>query len=384
MIQLKYVYRDIKRNYFRYIRNVLQMMLSLIILAYSLQAAITMFDGIRKVDSLRKQNCYRLADTTSESKFEELLNKPGVVKNVAKDIFNYIDLNDITYFVSWNYDNGNIDGNVVKQYTMSQNYVEYFSFDLYSGSLFKNEDYYSENEIVPIIIGNELKEKYKLNKCYTFFDGENNPFNGKVIGILKEGESYVEFNSFSEIKLDYSIISPFNICKISKRDCFSDLDMSLNSLLFISSEDQAKDIIGIVNDSDSYSMELQLIRDYVENIVDVFRPQFMYGLELSGLILFFSIISIISYCHLLIEKNMIEFAVHIHCGAQIKDIISRIILNILFIELIAMLPIFFIFKNSKVTGVVMLLPIIIVMCFVPFAKKKILSINLVQIIRRYG
>ena len=157
MIQLKYVYRDIKRNY---IRNVLQMMLSLIILAYSLQAAITMFDGICKVDSLRKQNCYRLADTTSESKFEELLNKPGVVKNVAKDIFNYIDLNDITYFVSWNYDNGNIDGNVVKQYTMSQNYVEYFSFDLYSGSLFKNEDYYSENEIVPIIIGNELKEKY--------------------------------------------------------------------------------------------------------------------------------------------------------------------------------------------------------------------------------
>ena len=72
MIQLKYVYRDIKRNYFRYIRNVLQMMLSLIILAYSLQAAITMFDGIRKIDSLRKQNCYRLADTTSESKFEEL------------------------------------------------------------------------------------------------------------------------------------------------------------------------------------------------------------------------------------------------------------------------------------------------------------------------
>ena len=133
-----------------------------------------------------------------------------------------------------------------------------------------------------------------------------------------------------------------------------------------------------------YSIGLQLIIDYVENIVDVFRPQFMYGLELSGLILFFSIISIISYCHLLIEKNMIEFAVHIHCGAQIKDIILRIILNILFIELIAMLPIFFIFKNSKVTGVVMLLPIIIVLCFVPFAKKKILSINLVQIIRRYG
>ena len=81
--------------------------------------------------------------------------------------------------------------------------------------------------MLPILIGYELQDKYKLGKEYEFeHGGTGDTFRGKVVGILRKSSKYYELNGLSvSLSLDFSYIVPQSTKNMDNLS-FSDLDMA--------------------------------------------------------------------------------------------------------------------------------------------------------------
>lgn len=152
-------------------------------------------------------------------------------------------------YIMFSYIPKSIDGLQVQCRVANENFFNLYHFSTYDGHLLENKDFVGgENNIVPIIVGYNLKEVYCLGEKYTFNHGDDGKsFEGEVVGILQKGTEYSSLQELRE-SLDNSYIIPLSNYFIDNYFGLSDYDLSVSSAIINTSNTEFNNIIQKYNE----------------------------------------------------------------------------------------------------------------------------------------
>lgn len=249
------------------------------------------------------------------------------------------------------------------------------NWETYFKTYFESEEEWKK-KTKPAIVGAAYRKDYKLGDCITSDSGER----FLIKGFLKKNQSYaLPTQSKEMVSLNRALIIPVNI---DKNEVYS-IQAYIKYCLYITKGRETLSDIEQVNReeklNDGYfcSYRKQLVnvkRDTIEGILQ-------YGT--FGVILF--VFSIIGFLGMLIQLMMEcekEYAVHLLCGAQIKDILLRLLFQIGLLLLCGDILCFIVFYNGQVRLAVSLLSLISFLLFFLYSTLRLHSESIMQKLRR--
>lgn len=266
----------------------------------------------------------------------------------------------------------------------NENFFQFFRISIsekeadwrtYFKTYFKSEEEWKK-ETKPAIVGAAYRKDYKLGDCITADSGER----FIIKGFLKKNQSYALPTQSKEMfSLNHALIIPVNI---DRNDVYS-IQAYIKYCLYITKDRKMLSDIERVNRQEklndgyfcSYRKQLVNVKqDTIEGILQ-------YGT--FGIILF--VFSIIGFLGMLIQLMMEcekEYAVHLLCGAQIKDILIRLLFQIGLLLLCGDILCFIVFYNSQVRLSVFLLSLISFCLFSLYSTLRLHSESIMQKLRR--
>ena len=243
------------------------------------------------------------------------------------------------------YDAGQETLGTYKSLQVNSNFLTHFSVSTSDGRLFLEKDYSSNNEILPILLGNDYKIYCKLNQNITlYYLGKE--FTCEIVGFL-EKDSY--YNNGYDIKsLDRYIILPsiemnLNTLPLNAEEKSFELKLFLDKCAgYLYSDCSGAYLQNLIN-SKCYDLDIQ---PYSIEGVFSFYPT-MWGLEgeslLNLMILFVGIILVSSVlCMSINMSSKIIFfkkyyAIIIANGVEIKKIFWAVALEILLMNMLPLI-----------------------------------------------
>lgn len=324
MSALKYAFKDIRDHKFIMllflVLNVIMFFMCGLILNH-IDESSSQIKGLKRLRNSTDE-AYVLVDNTSEEKFDELVRNEKDTVNKYKEFFNSLENSDLTYYTAYGYDVDVTDkGNTIRQQVITKKFMDVFSLSAVSGRLFNEDDFNKAQETVPVIVGYELKDYYKLGDTYEFLNGGSGEyFNGTVIGILSKNSEYYELNSIDiSLSLDYSYIIPQSTIDISNME-FSDLDMAETRMIVFGSKNELQKIV-----STNSPIDITLIGviDKIDDILNSHRNEIILLCVILAVISLISVgVMWIFYYHIL-KKQFHVYQVHYIFGAQKKELYLR-------------------------------------------------------------
>jgi len=154
------------------------------------------------------------------SKTEEIKKFNKYIKNSKKFDYVFLDNNELYIDIGQNTGEfikayarrrvNNKDFQLVYTLNVDESFMDKFSVDVESGRVFDEADFLvSENDPIPVILGSEYKEIFKIDDIITSLDYNNNLKYLKVIGFLKTGYYLADGKSPDDLNLlDKYIIYP--------------------------------------------------------------------------------------------------------------------------------------------------------------------------------
>jgi hypothetical protein len=324
MSALKYAFKDIRDH-----KLIMIIFLVLNIIMFSMLGVILVHidesrSKIKGLKELRKNTdeAYVLVDTTSEEKFSGLVqDSQGTVKKY-NDFFTSLSESELTYYTAYGYDVDSTDkGNTIREQIITEKFLDVFSLSVVSGRLLNKDDFNTTNDTVPIMIGYELQDYYKLGNTYELLNGGNGEyFKGLVVGILSKNSEYYELNSVNvSFPLDYSYIVPQSTKDISNMG-FSDLDMAETRMVVFGSKNEIQKII-----STKSPIDIKLI-GVIDKIDDLLRTHRNEIILLFAILIVIALISVcimwIFYYHIF-KKQFHVYNVHYIFGATNANLYLR-------------------------------------------------------------
>ncbi len=127
----------------------------------------------------------------------------------AANFFKYVDYH-FNYGIRWRFpvnDSGPTD-----LWTVNQNCVRLYQLQPKTGHQFKTSDFQKKSTFVPVMVGHDLKDRYRLGHHYQITDENSHKRPIKVIGILKRSASIQNLYelTFRE-NLNQAIVKPLTI-----------------------------------------------------------------------------------------------------------------------------------------------------------------------------
>ena len=136
----------------------------------------------------------------------------------------------------------------------------------YVGRLFEMSDFL-QKDIIPIVVGYNLKNKYELGKTYTFYHGDDGKtFRGEIIGILHPNTSYPSLGELME-SIDNSYIIPLSDYFIDEYFGLSDYDLAVSSAITKSGEIKVTEIVTQVNETKFWELTSVPVTDVIKEYV---------------------------------------------------------------------------------------------------------------------
>lgn len=324
MSALKYAFKDIRDH-----KLIMIIFLVLNIIMFSMLGVILVHidesrSKIKGLKELRKNTdeAYVLVDTTSEEKFSGLVqDSQGTVKKY-NDFFTSLSESELTYYTAYGYDVDSTDkGNTIREQIITEKFLDIFSLSVVSGRLLNKDDFNTTNDTVPIMIGYELQDYYKIGNTYELLNGgDGEYFKGRVVGILSKNSEYYELNSVNvSFPLDYSYIVPQSTKDISNMG-FSDLDMAETRMVVFGSKNEIQKII-----STKSPIDIKLI-GVIDKIDDLLRTHRNEIILLFAILIVIALISVcimwIFYYHIF-KKQFHVYNVHYIFGATNANLYLR-------------------------------------------------------------
>ncbi len=379
--------RDIKKNLRTYLVFGVQLIVIFILSGFTFAQITDIVGGINKLNALSMSSAYTIWDSTPSDKVDEIMANEEDYLDRMKSMFYQAQKSD-AYFV-WGYQAGFTDVSdiLVEEKIANEKFFSVNNFKMSEGRSFDKDDFKSSpDDVIPIIVGYNLKDIYKLNNTYDFeIGGDSVPCKGKIIGVLEYNSSYPDLSTLGhEYSLNNSYIVPLSDSFIQNNASVPDLDMGLNSM-FLFSNDEAKtaSLQKYFDEQDVFSYTLVPVETAVESYIDMLRPQLLYQLFISVIILTFSIIGMISSLSLIVSKNMHDYGIHILLGAREIQIYLRIVFQVFIIILAAFIPVVFLFGISIDCILVLLLGILIGAITLVYPLYKLKKCNIIDILRKY-
>lgn len=347
---------DIMRNKRVFGVFFIQLAVVLLLVAHSLQLIVKMNTNIKRLDKLKAAKAYVSVDYTTDDKIADIMSneKRAATVDKLKEFYLYMyGLDCVEQYTVWGYEMGlNPHGIPETQKTANSKFFEVFNFRTIEGRLFRAEDFMAqEEETVPVLIGYNLKACYKLGEIYDFRNGgTGRAFKGKVIGVLEYNSSYPDIaDLYYEINLNNTYIIPLNIKYMEKYSGISDFDMAINStVLFSDNPALVKEIEDKYRSYNVFNVKYVPIQESLNEFVEYMEPQITYEMIVAFIVIIFAEIGIVSAVLLIINRNIKEFGIHILCGAGLRDIIARVVLQLFFTGIAAIIPVVIIFCNVSV------------------------------------
>lgn len=366
-----------------------QVVVVLILINFTLLSFFDLKDMTKEVNRLNeKQEIYSLMDITDSAQIELLLSdktKLEELKKVYNFIFKNKDYKAFTLYSSYlTFEDDtikdikgidNYEGqSTVKFVYVTDLFFQYFNMKLAEGSNLSKQDYTSDKTVIPVILGGEYKNRYHVGEVFT----DINEKSYKVIGILEKGMNYIDIMSSKDFQnVDNMMLLPLNDKRLLIN---TDFDAIINKAYIIPREKSGMaDIIKYGSKLDTYSFASKSMNEQVKFVKMDKEKWIQTQLFLSSLVAVFTLISFIISFLQFIEKNTYEFGVHFLSGATNRDIMLRIVFQILPFIVVGNI-ISLIISGPTISSAITLgasLVLIILVCAIPLFLINRMEINLI-------
>ena len=380
MAQLYFAFQDIKKNFWYYVRFTIQIICVFILIAISVSMLSSLNSFKTKMNNLNNiSQLYIIRDNTDN----EIMNKRfsendinGKLLSFYSYLTNSRDFSFFTYFEESVFLTNNKSSDTETQtsiLSVDPKFLEVFYISCDVGRNFNSDDYKSNNEYIPILLGNDFSNQYKVNDILLS--------KYKVVGILEKNSFFLTPGKTDEVRyLNNFLLAPLII---DESTSFSTLDSILTSgtittttnKILAEIENKAKEI-GLYDDLTFISFFEQLNNIIENNVLQIFFISFIFFL-----ILFFCTVCMIVSLINFINYHQREFSIHFLCGAKKEDIIIRLILQVVYPLILGNIVTFLIFNMSISFFVVLVFSFVILLTISLFPIIKLNRMNLSDILR---
>lgn len=141
---------------------------------------------ISSLEKIRNANCYSFNEYTSTKEINE---------DSWQELYWYVVNSDLKTYAMFSYADSarTADDIHISRSYATEEFFELYEFDFAQGGVFdKNAFSVTTDEIMPFIVGYDLRERYKYGEIYDLsISGTTDTVKARVVGIFKENESYI-------------------------------------------------------------------------------------------------------------------------------------------------------------------------------------------------
>jgi len=205
-----------------------------------------------------------------------------------------------------------------------------FKLKCAKGRLFSDEDFKDTGDEIPLLLGYDFQKYYNVGDVIT--DYRNQRY--KVVGFLEKSSFYINPLRSNQIYwLDRAFVVPIQPNKIEET---SEYDSAICST-FIITDDPAnlQAIQEKSNELGLHTFSFESFTEILEAELEIYRYIILVIGIITAVILFFAIAGFILTLIQFIKNHKEEFEKHLLGGGGIGSIVMRIVIQVLFVILLA-------------------------------------------------
>lgn len=351
---------NLSKKLFFTISTIIQFAFAFALIYISLQLFINYNDANKKITNSFGENklfsiqnnedyakkLYKKNNIDDYNNFYNYINKNYKIINMLEDNFFVTDFDNIENFVVPNTPVTNVGEDnyyILNSLTVNNNYFENFNIKLSNGRNFNYDDYNPKDNAseIPIILGNDYSEIFKINDKIHFYDSySNSKKTGTIIGFLEKGQFYIKKPVAIEniVSLDKTVLIPSQPIKENNQDIINNKSTNLNNLklylqitnsYFVDLNDS--DILNLKEQSTKFNffdISIVSMDDSISIFKEIFKQQQIIYISILILILLISSISMITNIINSINDRKREFGIYFAMGATKKYIIDLVVYEI--------------------------------------------------------
>lgn len=293
--------------------------------------------SVYRINQINNSKIFVNQDKTKDKKIQSLYEDCKTIEKANK-INNYINKNFMN-FSFWEYETENKVGEIpIIQANTNPYFFELFNIKVIQGRNFNKDDEINAKSIKPIIVGYNLKNKYKLKRIYTDVDLDTGKkFSFQVIGVLPKNTTYPSLSVLGEkYFLDNTYLKLVDIKSLKD---FANIDMALGSKIIFSESDKAiKKIELLSKDYKLFDMNFVKVETSVADYLSDFFSNLLLLLLVTLILLALLFFLSLNKLSMIIKNNKRNYLIQVCCGATIKDLFILFMAQFILIDLIALIP----------------------------------------------
>lgn len=156
------------------------------------------------------------------------------------------------------------NGNARKQTFIDSDMYDLYNFRIDFGRNFTEDDFRSK-DVIPMIVGYDIKDDYKIGEIYTFGRGDKKGIQAKVIGYFSKDQNFASLLELTDTT-NNALLMPISENLVKNNFTESDFDMYLNGTVFeLKNDEDAQKIEALINDTKFYNVELKKLHDVLDD-----------------------------------------------------------------------------------------------------------------------
>ncbi len=321
LAQFRYALWDISDGLGRFFVNLVQIIVSMLLIAFAILKIIEVSDFDDRMSMLDNlSNTYIMTDVTDEQYFSEEIMVDDSLESL-KQFYSYLtESEDFTSYTSYTYlaMDGGEEGLFVNDEFLSAFNLKDSDGNTLSGIF--SQDY---GEYVPVILGSGYSSRYKVGDVIDGYADSKL----KVVAFFESGSYYYKLTLGSDpISLDALAVCPA-ITYLAEQDIVYYLSAIEGSCIITEDPDVLTEIS---ETSVSLGLSEYHFKSFKEQ-VDSMRESELESFQISMIVMIL-VLSLCTACMIaslltFVEEHLREFAIHLLSGATVSTVIFRVLIQ---------------------------------------------------------
>lgn len=298
-------------------------------------------EDVGKMQEFRDKHAFVTSDDTPDIEVQRILSQSNS-KELLSMFFRSLYEDGISfctdYGYSMYYDKAGFE---VRYHTVNELFFQFYGLSAEKGRLFTEEEYASESEVVPVVIGYNLRNTFALGEQY-FFENPTGGggFQGQIVGVLKKNSEYYRINNVAiNLSLDSSYIVPFGVWMCTPDRAVSDYDMALSGLvLFLDDPGVAEVIEKRIREMNLFRYQLVDVDNAADEAITEQKKSIIAVTIVLCTILIAVFITSLLVFRKVIRAHAEEIGIRVLCGASVKHITGEVAALTAVLIAIAVIP----------------------------------------------
>ena len=389
MEQLRYAWEDIKDQKIRNFVLFIQITAALVLFSFIVSVVLHVSSYREKLNGIiESQEIYLIRDLTDQSRLNQIWTNPDSSVKL-RGLYQFMKHSplfdtytaDAQHFM-WLAEDKSHNSLAVRSNPPHKGYnllkiddkfMDVYELQCVEGSLFTREDFSSTGETIPLLLGYDFRSFYQLGDII-----EDSRFRYHVVGFLEQSSYFIQPGKSSEI---YSLDTWFLIPV--RPDLNGSYDSAIMTTYIIT--DDPSHLQKVQQKSTELGLYTFEFRSFTEQMGRI-QGEIDLQIKIMGLmfsvVLIFSMIGLISNLVQFINTHTKEFAIHMLCGGQVSSIISRILIQIILMLILANMIVFAIHGVSSITLATIAFGLVIGSLIVLYPAIKLSAMGINELLRR--